>query len=110
MISRLEIVFFVCVLKVLTFVVTEPTQVPNHTVLNHVTPVNEDAKSSNEGSHPLNNGQVLVAEKAVATDPPVVASHDAHPAKEAAASKNEEEAPKKSFASVVRTIVLDFSV
>lgn len=82
----------------------EPTQVPNHTVLNHVTPVNEDAKSSNEASHPLDNGQVLVAEKAVAADPPVVASHDAHPVKEPAASKNEEEAPKKSFASVVHDL------
>lgn len=85
--------------------ITEPTQVPNNTVLNHVNPVNEDAKSSNEASHPLDNGQVLVAEKAVAADPPVVASqNDARPAKGPAASKNEEEAPKKSFASVVRTI------
>lgn len=83
----------------------EPTQVPNNTVLNHVNPVNEDAKSSNEASHPLDNGQVLVAEKAVAADPPVVASqNDARPAKEPAASKNEEEAPKKSFASVVHDL------
>ncbi|GAY44212.1 hypothetical protein CUMW_080490, partial [Citrus unshiu] len=83
----------------------EPTQVPNNTVLNHVNPVNEDAKSSNEASHPLDNGQVLVAEKAVAADPPVVASqNDARPAKEPVASKNEEEAPKKSFASVVHDL------
>lgn len=88
------------------FVIAEPTQISNHPVLNHVTPVIEDAKNSKEASHALDNEQVSVAEKVVITNHQAVSNqNDAHPVKETAASKTQEEALKKSFASVVRTCV-----
>ncbi|XP_031281508.1 nuclear transport factor 2-like isoform X1 [Pistacia vera] len=85
----------------------EPIHAPNNHVVNHnsPTPANEDTENSKEASHPLDNGKVLVAEKVVVPEHPIVSSqNDAPPVTKTPASKTQDEVPKKSFASVVHDL------
>ncbi|KAJ0096148.1 hypothetical protein Patl1_16688 [Pistacia atlantica] len=80
---------------------------PNNHAVNHnsPTPANEDTENSKEASHPLDNGKVLVAEKVVVPEHPIVSSqNDAPPVTKTPASKTQDEVPKKSFASVVHDL------
>ncbi|XP_031268183.1 nuclear transport factor 2-like isoform X2 [Pistacia vera] len=85
----------------------EPIFAPNNHAVNHnsPTPANEDTENSKEASHPLDNGKVLVAEKVVVPEHPIVSSqNDAPPVTKTPASKTQDEVPKKSFASVVHDL------
>lgn len=87
--------------------ITEPTQVPNQTVDDKAPlPVEEDAESKKEANVPLENGMASVAEEVpVAVETVVSNKNDAAPVTEVVAPKTQEEAPKKSFASVVSLCV-----
>ena len=55
-----------------------------------------------ESGHPLDNGEIPTYEKEVVVEKVVATQNDAHPVSEAVASSvQEEDAPKKSYASVV---------
>ncbi|TXG57068.1 hypothetical protein EZV62_018381 [Acer yangbiense] len=74
-----------------------PTQVADHHVSNHKSMVEKDTNSCKETSHLLDNGMILNSSvKSIRTD--------ALPVKQTAASKTQEEAPKKSYASVVHDL------
>ncbi|KAK2636043.1 hypothetical protein Ddye_030835 [Dipteronia dyeriana] len=82
-----------------------PTQVADHHVSNHKSTVEEDANSCKETSHLLDNGKIAISEKRVDTDSSVKSiRNDALPVKQTAASKTQEDAPKKSYASVVHDL------
>ncbi|TXG56635.1 hypothetical protein EZV62_017948 [Acer yangbiense] len=82
-----------------------PTQVADHHVSNHESTLEEDTNSCKETSHLLDNGKIAISEKRVDTDSSVKSiQNDALPVKQTAASKTQEEAPKKSYASVVHDL------
>ena len=65
-----------------------------------VTTQNDD--QAKESGHPLDNGEIPTYEKEVVVEKVVTTQNDAHPVSEAVASSvQEEDAPKKSYASVV---------
>ncbi|KAJ0112392.1 hypothetical protein Patl1_03217 [Pistacia atlantica] len=86
---------------------SEPIHAPNKHAVNHnsPTPANEGTENGKEVSHPLDNGKVLVAEKVVVPEHPIISSqNDAPPVTKTLASKTQDEVPKKSFASVVHDL------
>ncbi|KAJ0052631.1 hypothetical protein Pint_03174 [Pistacia integerrima] len=84
-----------------------PIHAPHNHAVNHnsSTPANEATENGKEVSHPLDNGKVLVAEKVVVPEHPIVSSQNAAPpVTKTLASKTQDEVPKKSFASVVQDL------
>jgi len=91
----------------INFVITEPPSVPDHTVaVNVSTNSEEGGVQAKESGHPLDNGEIPTSEKDIVVEKEVVATqNDAHPVSEAVASIVQEDAPKKSYASVVSTYI-----
>jgi hypothetical protein len=107
------IVFFCCFnaqIFTINFVITEPPSVPDHTVaVNVSTNLEEGGVQAKESGHPLDNGEIPISEKDIVVEKEVVATqNDAHPVSEAVASSVQEDAPKKSYASVVSTFIYIF--
>ncbi|KAJ6891566.1 hypothetical protein NC651_024917 [Populus alba x Populus x berolinensis] len=68
-----------------------------------VTTQNDD--QAKESGHPLDNGEIPTYEKEVVVEKVVTTQNDAHPVSEAVASSvQEEDAPKKSYASVANAL------
>ncbi|KAH8501057.1 hypothetical protein H0E87_016039 [Populus deltoides] len=86
----------------------EPPSVPDHTVaVNVSTNSEESGVQAKESGHPLDNGEIPTSEKDIVVEKEVVATqNDAHPVSEAVASIVQEDAPKKSYASVVNALNL----
>lgn len=86
---------------------TEPVHVadeipPSETVIADI-----DISVSKEVSQPLENGKLSVTEKVIPVSPVKESSQqEQHPSTEKAASNAQEDAPKKSFASIVSFIYL----
>lgn len=79
---------------------------PKNAVANHTTvPSDNSGNSSKEVSHPLENGKVSVSENEVVAEQIVSSSeesqYDSHPASQTASPKIQDDAPKKSYLSVV---------
>jgi Ras GTPase-activating protein-binding protein 1 len=105
--------FFCCFnaqIFTINFVITEPPSVPDHTVaVNVSTNLEEGGVQAKESGHPLDNGEIPTSEKDIVVEKEVVATqNDAHPVSEAVASSVQEDAPKKSYASVVSTFIYIF--
>ncbi|KAG6763995.1 hypothetical protein POTOM_031446 [Populus tomentosa] len=81
----------------------EPASVPDHTVaVNVSTNSEEGGVQAKESGDPLDNWEIPTSEKDIVVEKEVVATqNDAHPVSEAVASSVQEDAPKKSYASVV---------
>ncbi|XP_011018725.1 PREDICTED: putative G3BP-like protein [Populus euphratica] len=86
----------------------EPASVPDHTVVVNVSTNSEDGGvQAKESGHPLDNGEIPTSEKDIVVEKEVVATqNDARPVSEAVASSVQEDAPKKSYASVVNALNL----
>ncbi|KAF9677148.1 hypothetical protein SADUNF_Sadunf08G0077600 [Salix dunnii] len=92
----------------------EPASVPNHTVaVNVSTNLEEGGVQANESGHPVDSGEIPTSEEDIAVEKEVVSTqNDAHPVSgeiptsEAVASSVQEDAPKKSYASVVHALNL----
>ncbi|KAK6251948.1 hypothetical protein QUC31_013668 [Theobroma cacao] len=87
----------------------ELTHVPKNAVANHTTvPSDNSGNSSKEVSHPLENGKVSVSENEVVAEQIVSSSeesqYDSHPASQTASPKIQDDAPKKSYLSVVHAL------
>ncbi|KAJ6910238.1 nuclear transport factor 2 family protein [Populus alba x Populus x berolinensis] len=86
----------------------EPASVPDHTVaVNVSTNSEEGGVQAKESGDPLDNWEIPTSEKDIVVEKEVVATqNDAHPVSEAVASSVQEDAPKKSYASVVNALNL----
>ncbi|XP_052312746.1 nuclear transport factor 2 isoform X6 [Populus trichocarpa] len=84
----------------------EPASIPNHSVsANMSTTLEEGDDQAKESGHPLDNGEIPTYEKEVVVEKVVATQNDAHPVSEAVASSvQEEDAPKKSYASVANAL------
>lgn len=95
----------------------EPTLVSEHTVLDHTTAsLEEDSVQAEESSNALDNGKISINDEVVSSPSvgtsqndgfPVSAGtgqSDARPVSEAIVSNIQEDAPKKSYASVVNEL------
>ncbi|KAJ6902657.1 nuclear transport factor 2 family protein [Populus alba x Populus x berolinensis] len=85
----------------------EPAPVPDHTVaVNVSTNSEEGGVQAKESGDPLDNWEIPTSEKDIVVEKEVVATqNDAHPVSEAVASSVQEDAPKKSYASVVSAFI-----
>ena len=96
--------YFTAQIFTINFIITEPASVPDHTVaVNASTNLEEGGVQAKESGDPLDNWEIPTSEKDIVVEKEVVATqNDAHPVSEAVASSvQEEDAPKKSYASVV---------
>ncbi|KAJ6322310.1 hypothetical protein OIU77_012222 [Salix suchowensis] len=86
----------------------EPASVPNHTVaVNVSTNLEEGGVQANESGHPLDSVEIPTSEEVIVVEKEVVSTqNDVHPVSEAVASSVQEDAPKKSYASVVHALNL----
>uniref|UniRef100_A0A6N2M7U3 RRM domain-containing protein n=1 Tax=Salix viminalis TaxID=40686 RepID=A0A6N2M7U3_SALVM len=86
----------------------EPASVPNHTVaVNVSTNLEEGGVQANESGHPLDSVEIPTPEEDIVVEKEVVSTqNDVHPVSEAVASSVQEDAPKKSYASVVHALNL----
>ncbi|XP_011011813.1 PREDICTED: ras GTPase-activating protein-binding protein 1-like isoform X2 [Populus euphratica] len=84
----------------------EPTSIPNRSVSADLsTTLEEGDDQAKESGHPLDNGEIPTCEKEVVVEKVVTTQDDAHPVSEAVASGvQEEDAPKKSYASVANAL------
>lgn len=85
----------------------EPNHVPENIPPSQAAAVDTDTSISIEVHQPLENGKLSVAEKVVPVNHVNESSHqEHHPITEKSASPTQEDAPKKSFASIVSCIHL----
>lgn len=99
---------------IVSFAISEPTLVSNHTSVDPAAPsLEEDTVQAEETSHPLDNGKISTPDEVVSSpsvgtqqnDVPPVSSNtvqtDASSVPKAIVSDVQEDLPKKSYASVV---------
>ncbi|OVA14605.1 RNA recognition motif domain [Macleaya cordata] len=84
----------------------EPSHVPDHPVPDPITPIVEkELNNGEEVYQPLDNEEELVVEEEVVEEPPVKSvQNEARPLTEPAASVVHEDAPKKSYASILKVM------
>ena len=83
------------------FLFPESTHVLDHPKSNNTSPVEEDAADDEEVCDLTENEGVPVSEEKVVCEIPVDPSKDVHPVSETVSAVIEEDAPKKSYASIV---------
>lgn len=82
----------------------ESTHVLDHPKLNNTSPMEEDAADDEEVCDPTENEGGPVSEEKVVCEIPVDPSKDVHPVSETVSAVIEEDAPKKSYASIVKVM------
>ncbi|XWS64178.1 hypothetical protein CRYUN_Cryun06bG0164100 [Craigia yunnanensis] len=87
----------------------ELTHMPTNAVANHTTaPSDNGDNSGKEVSHPLDNGKVSVLENGVVAEQLVPSTeeslNDSHPVRQTASPRSQDDAPKKSYLSVVHAL------
>ncbi|KAJ6312231.1 hypothetical protein OIU77_013884 [Salix suchowensis] len=83
----------------------EPTSISNHSVSADMsTTLEEGDDQGKESGHALDNGEIPTHEKEAVVEEVVATQNDPHPIAEAVVSGVQEDAPKKSYASVANAL------
>ncbi|XWS23087.1 hypothetical protein CRYUN_Cryun29cG0091400 [Craigia yunnanensis] len=87
----------------------ELTHVPKNAVANHTTaPLDNGDNYGKEVSHPLDNGKVSVLENEQLVPSSEKSQNDSHPVSQTASPRIQDDAPKKSYLSVVHALTTPF--